>query len=125
MTEQVKVEQSDRDAAADYLARRTTTSPITVEMVRAGEDDGYPLIQSFARHRLASQQQIVADMAAKLRIAPHRPVGTAKNLRPHMTEPYWENDAGERAYIYSVEDGIAFGMARALTALTPPENEKD
>jgi hypothetical protein len=97
MTEQVKVEQSDRDAAAPWVI-----VPANERKIRAGEMDWNPIVQAFARHRLASQAQIVADMAARI-------------------EGMKMTDIATRAGGSEFNDGLD----AALAALTPPENEED
>ena len=63
MSDEVTVTQADREAAADYFEQ--FESPLhehpletLIDAMAAGEVDENPLIQAFARHRIASQQSV-------------------------------------------------------------------
>lgn len=49
MTQPLPVTGADREAAAEFIISRETE-----QMVRSGHADSQPLVQAFARHRLAS-----------------------------------------------------------------------
>jgi alkylation response protein AidB-like acyl-CoA dehydrogenase len=64
-SEQVEVTQADRGAAADHL-QAISDDGQTFGAIRRGQCDNDPLVQAFARHRIATEQQ-QADTIATLR----------------------------------------------------------
>ena len=57
MTNSVSVEQCDREAAADHLAKQPLSNTLLRLRIREGDEDSHPLVQGFARHRLSALRQ--------------------------------------------------------------------
>jgi len=70
MTEAVTVEQIDREAAADLY----TVNDISRQVILKGDFDDTPIVQAFARHRLASQRDPHA-----VESIPHHPLCSVKD----------------------------------------------
>lgn len=72
MDELVEVTQADRDAAAPHttgFGHIDGYSFSTLHMVRAGHCDDHPIVQAFARHRLAAiaaARPAILEEAAKV-----------------------------------------------------------
>lgn len=58
MTEAVEVTQADREAAAKWA--KMQGRPQQAANMRRGACDSAPLVQAFARHRLAEREAVVA-----------------------------------------------------------------
>lgn len=56
MGEEVKVEQCDRDAAAD-CGGTLGWAQWAIDMTRSGKNDHWPSVQAFARHRLTERER--------------------------------------------------------------------
>lgn len=57
MTDSVSVEQCDRDAVADHLAKQPLSNTLLRLRIREGDEDSHPLVQAFARHRIEAQRR--------------------------------------------------------------------
>lgn len=66
MTDEVKVTQSDRDAAADYVAHHNF---LWAKDIRAAKSDEHQAIQAFARHRQTALSDIEAKLVAQEKIS--------------------------------------------------------
>jgi hypothetical protein len=66
----MKIIQEDRDAAAGYLIEGTwyEDSNLYPDSVREGHDDGFEIVQAFARHRLATHNSAIEETARVARM---------------------------------------------------------
>lgn len=69
MTDPVKVEQIDRDAAAALMRSMPLGGLVGSVDVVEGNNDAHPFVQAFARHRLASPSREPGDDARETIIA--------------------------------------------------------
>jgi len=99
MTDEVPVTPADRDAAENYLRSLHEEWHSGIEgywrgeRIAVGEVDDDPLVQSFARHRIASEQSRVGETVDALRdIAPRSYLYQFTD--PVSGRPVWRNDAG-------------------------------
>lgn len=116
MTDEVKVEQVDREAAAafygKYLAR---PGEVPVEAAfRMGHVDQSPLIQAFARHRLAARPAPAEDAVERVARA--------------ISDANWKPDASKEFLDEQFNDDVMHALfvkqARAALAAMQPRGEQ-
>lgn len=55
-----EITQADRDAAASGYFAWCSGNPVIPERMKAGDADDHSMVQAFARHRVKTEQKIVA-----------------------------------------------------------------